>query len=361
MKLTFCKHQRDKSQFQIVLEESAECSDSKWSKQFTGYAFRKINDALPPDAFPAFIYTRKRAPYDSKISNIEILGEEEMADINGGLDFGDSMNLENWELTGRVFLLPAFKPIELDRNLMVSQTEIRSTSMLISWNVMSNVGGYFIDIFPYPKNWNGQVRNDGAAGSSILLNQLEPDTEYSIRILPFARRRSRPIVSQAFVIKQRTSPSPPDIQILSIQSTKISLKWDIQDQVKHYILDVAEKSVTRTTGNNNVEGTTISTKPNTNYEIMLTGVLDNVKNIKTDMAVVQVLTSPSPPELKFQALDRKKVQISFDNIPGFDEYHFRIHPPLEGVLSGVFNQSQSFVVEPPRNTKYEMLHIIVIY
>ena len=323
--------------------------------KFSGYAFNEMNDALPANAFPAFIYNRKQAPFDSKISDTEFLTKIEMEDINGGMDFGEDYS-ENWELSTQIYLLPAFKPIELDRNLMSAQTQVRSTSMLLSWNPMNNVAGYFIDVYPYPKNWQGQVQNDGAAGASILLAQLEPNTDYSIRVLPFVKRRNkiRPINTQMFIIRQKTSPLPPSIKISSIQSTKISLKWDIQDEIKHYILDVAEKSVSRTSGNDELEGTTIKTKPNTNYEIMLTGVLDTVKNIKTDMAVVQVLTSPSPPDLKFQALDRKRAEISFTGVPGFDEYHFRIHPPLKGVPSGVFNSSQSYIVEPIRNTKYEM-------
>jgi len=351
-KLTFCTDKKT-TEFQILLDQNT-CTNSMENK-FSGYAFNEINDALPPNAFPAFIYNRKQAPFDSKISDTEFLTKLEMEDINGGMDFGEDY-LENWELSAKLYLLPAFKPLELDSNLMTSQTQVRSTSMLLSWSSMNNVAGYLIDVYPYPKNWQGQVQNDGAAGASILLAQLEPNTDYSIRVLPFVKRRNkiRPINTQMFIIRQKTSPLPPNIVVSSIQSTKISLNWDIQEEIKYYILDVAEKSVSRTSGNDQLEGTSIKTKPNTNYEIMLTGVLDTVKNIKTDMAVVQVLTSPSPPDLKFQAIDRKKVEISFTGVPGFDEYHFRIHPPLKGVLSGVFNSSQTYIVEPVRNTKYEM-------
>merc|ERR1712226_706630 len=88
------------------------------------------------------------------------------------------------------------------------------------------------------------------------------------------------------------------------------------------------------------ERTTIHTKPDTTYRISVTGVIDAKKNIYTDSTQLRVTTSPAAPEVRFQAINQRTVNIGFDSIQGFDEYHFKLHPPIPGIESGVYKTGQ---------------------
>lgn len=304
---------------------------SGWERIHIGYGFIGNKETFPPGAFEVYIHERRGYPSDSKIS----LTKNPPA---------------GWSLLSSLHVLPAVVKQSLSR--FVTSSKIRSSSMDIFWNPVPGATGYDIDISPRPTSW---LRKRVVSSPNFSFEDLNSSEHYQISVQPFDRLGNA-MESRKFVIKQRTAPAAPKVNIVSITSSKVSVDWEPTDEISHYIVNIVEDtSMDRGIDDSEPrEKHVLAAKPDTPYIVSVTGVIDEALNILTDTVDIAVRTSPEPPQLQFAALDSKKVLISWEDLDEYDEYVFDIFPPIQGIESGIYTSGQAFTVQPPRNTKYTL-------
>ena len=345
--------------YQISLGESG-CKPG-WHKTTSGYVFstRKSSArSFPSGSFPIYIFERTSYPYDSLVSK--------------SLSIPEGFRL----LSDYIYVLPLPAKQRMDDKL--NNLKIKSTEIYLAWKKTSISGStsfrnYTVRIYPFPTNWQKNGR-----GNEIVLNgqnsytftDLDPETTYEFKVMT-KNKLGKNYPGTTFFLNYRTSAPIKNIDVSSITSSDIGLNWDQNTDVDHYSVEVVkisrddEISLNRNADQPEVHSETVDhLQSNTVYSVKITGMAQMDGLVTTDSIEFIVKTSPSPPVIHFEKLEKARqariwwapVVDDSGSSTTFDQFEFQIsgNMQIEGLTSKTFDGPVDITIYPPRNSIYEM-------
>lgn len=356
--LPFRKNEEDfaKPEYRFQIRKQNFCT-AGWRAVFKAFAFESEdpNDEklinFPVGAYKFYVFERVQYPHDNIISKIPTppAGFRMIYDTLYGLPIAKVQGISD----------------------KLISAEIRSSSIRIVWKrtpIKMSFRKYAVTISPLPTKWAEQGKDARVmAGVNTFYNftDLDPGAKYSFTVETLSKK-GKPAKGGTFKVSQDTALQLPEIEITSITSSNVGLRWEQDEEIEFYHIDFQKADAIDRIGLDNDEPILPNQvinqlDPDTEYLISITGMVDEKNNIQTDTKSLLVRTSPLAPVINFQAINHKEAEIYWQAIPGYDQYELTIYGDYitgnNGFQVGTKiyqgeSENYSFRVKPSRNGLY---------